>query len=39
MGLLGMQERALILGGRLEVESTTGGGTTVRAIIPKEQLT
>jgi signal transduction histidine kinase len=38
MGLLGMQERALILGGRLEVESTTGGGTTVRAIIPKEQL-
>ena len=38
MGVLGMQERAVILGGRLEVESTTGGGTTVRAIIPKEQL-
>jgi two-component system sensor histidine kinase UhpB len=38
MGLLGMQERALILGGRLEVETESGGGTTVRAILPKEQL-
>jgi signal transduction histidine kinase len=37
-GVLGMHERAVILGGRLEVESTTGGGTTVRAIIPKEQM-
>ena len=37
-GVLGMQERAVILGGRLEVESTAGGGTTVRAIIPKEQM-
>jgi signal transduction histidine kinase len=33
-----MQERALILGGRLEVETESGGGTTVRAILPKEQL-
>lgn len=39
MGVLGMQERAVILGGRLEVESVAGGGTTVRAILPKEQLT
>jgi signal transduction histidine kinase len=38
MGVLGMQERALILGGRIEVETVTGGGTTVRAFIPKEQL-
>ena len=38
LGTLGMQERAVILGGRLEVESVAGGGTTVRAIIPKEQL-
>lgn len=38
MGVLGMHERAMILGGRLEVQSTVGGGTTVRAIIPKEHL-
>jgi signal transduction histidine kinase len=38
LGMLGMQERAVILGGRLEVESVAGGGTTVRAILPKEQL-
>ncbi|HSS95084.1 MAG TPA: sensor histidine kinase [Candidatus Dormibacteraeota bacterium] len=38
MGVLGMQERAVILGGRLEVVTTAGGGTTVRAILPKEQL-
>ncbi|MDQ2942262.1 MAG: histidine kinase [Candidatus Dormibacteraeota bacterium] len=38
MGVLGMQERAVILGGRLEVESAAGGGTTVRAILPKERL-
>lgn len=38
MGVLGMQERAVILGGQLEVESPAGGGTTVRAILPKEQL-
>jgi signal transduction histidine kinase len=38
MGVLGMQERAVILGGWLEVETKVGGGTTVRAILPKEQL-
>ncbi len=38
MGLLGMRERALILGGRLELESDVGQGTTVRAILPHEQL-
>jgi signal transduction histidine kinase len=38
LGLLGMRERAFILGGRLEVESVVGKGTTVRAIVPGEQL-
>ncbi len=38
MGVLGMRERAVILGGRLEVETAAGGGTTIRAILPKEQL-
>jgi two-component system sensor histidine kinase UhpB len=38
MGVLGMRERAVILGGRLEVESVAGVGTTVRAILPKEQV-
>ncbi|HEX9097408.1 MAG TPA: histidine kinase [Candidatus Dormibacteraeota bacterium] len=38
LGVLGMHERAVILGGKLEVESVAGGGTTVRAILPKEQL-
>lgn len=38
MGVLGMQERAVLLGGRIEVETVAGGGTTVRAILPKEQL-
>lgn len=38
MGFLGMRERALILGGRLEVESTLGAGTTLRALLPVEQL-
>jgi PAS domain S-box-containing protein len=33
-GLLGMQERAELLGGRLEVESAPGRGTTVRARLP-----
>jgi two-component system sensor histidine kinase UhpB len=33
LGIIGMRERALILGGRLEVDSTVGGGTTVRVIL------
>lgn len=39
LGLVGMRERAMIIGGRLEVRSAAGGGTTVRAIVPKEHLT
>jgi len=34
LGLLGMEERALLLGGRLEIESASGAGTTVRARLP-----
>jgi len=33
-GLLGMRERALLLGGQLTVESAARGGTTVTASIP-----
>jgi signal transduction histidine kinase len=33
-GLVGMRERALMLGGEIEVDSTPGGGTTVTARIP-----
>jgi signal transduction histidine kinase len=33
-GLVGMHERAELLGGTLEIESTRGRGTTVRAELP-----
>ena len=38
MGMLGMRERAVLLGGRLSVETSPGQGTIVRAIVPKEIL-
>jgi signal transduction histidine kinase len=38
LGLIGMRERASILGGRVEVERVLGRGTTVRAILPRKQL-
>ena len=38
MGMLGMRERAVLLGGRLTVESRPGEGTTVQAIVPKAGL-
>ena len=38
LGLAGMSERAALLGGRLEVASSPGRGTTVRAVIPVEAL-
>jgi signal transduction histidine kinase len=34
VGLAGMQERAALLGGRLEVSSTPGAGSRVTAIVP-----
>ncbi|HKI37558.1 MAG TPA: response regulator [Gemmataceae bacterium] len=34
IGLLGMQERAQLVGGQLEVESAVGRGTTIRARFP-----
>jgi two-component system sensor histidine kinase UhpB len=33
-GVLGMRERAALVGGTLEIESATGRGTTVRARLP-----
>lgn len=36
-GLLGMQERALALGGELTVHSTIGDGTTITARVPLHQ--
>jgi signal transduction histidine kinase len=38
VGTLGMRERTLGLGGRLEVESEPGAGTTVRLEAPLENL-
>jgi PAS domain S-box-containing protein len=34
LGLQGMQERALILGGRLEIQAAPGGGTEIHAWFP-----
>jgi len=34
LGLLGVRERLAVVGGSLEVESSTGGGTTVYVRIP-----
>jgi signal transduction histidine kinase len=36
LGLRGMEERALALGGRLEIESAPGQGTEIRAYFPNE---
>ena len=35
-GLYGMRERAELCGGRLEIESAPGKGTTVRACLPMD---
>jgi signal transduction histidine kinase len=34
LGILGMEERATLAGGRLTIDSSPGGGTTVRAELP-----
>jgi signal transduction histidine kinase len=36
LGLVGMQERAALLGGRLEIESRPHAGTRLRALIPTQ---
>lgn len=33
-GLIGIQERALLLGGQCEIDSTPGGGTRIRVSVP-----
>jgi signal transduction histidine kinase len=37
LGLIAMRERASLLGGRLEVHSTPGAGTTVELTMPLQQ--
>lgn len=36
LGLLGMKERALMIGGKLEIKSEIGLGTTIIVIVPAE---
>jgi PAS domain S-box-containing protein len=38
LGLAGMQERVLLVGGRLSIQSRPGAGTTVRAVFPLNAL-
>jgi two-component system sensor histidine kinase UhpB len=38
LGMLGMRERALILGGELSIEPVRPHGTSLTAVIPKEKL-
>lgn len=38
MGMLGMRERALLLGGTLSVETARGRGTTIRVVFPQAAL-
>jgi signal transduction histidine kinase len=39
LGLLGMRERALMMNGKLSIDSTPGIGTRIQLIIPKEKIT
>ena len=36
-GLVGMKERAVLLGGRTKITSAPGRGTTVEAYIPRQK--
>jgi two-component system sensor histidine kinase UhpB len=35
MGVMGMRERAVLLGGELDIISSGTGGTTVKAVVPR----
>jgi signal transduction histidine kinase len=37
IGLVGMRERAELIGGKLELLQLDGGGTVVRLTIPREK--
>ena len=37
-GTVGMRERALLIGGRVQIESVPGRGTTVHAVFPRAML-
>lgn len=37
LGLFGMQERAVLVGGTVQIESTPGRGTTVRITVPNRK--
>ncbi|MEE8346758.1 MAG: ATP-binding protein [Dehalococcoidia bacterium] len=37
LGILGMKERASLMGGTVEIDSTPGAGTTVRIVVPLHQ--
>jgi len=37
LGLLGMKERSLMMGGKYVIESAPGGGTIVKVIVPVEK--
>ncbi|MCG2615525.1 sensor histidine kinase [Terrimonas sp. NA20] len=39
LGLLGMKERAIMIGGELDIYSSPGRGTTITVTIPSTQLT
>jgi diguanylate cyclase len=38
LGILGMRERVLLLGGTLTISGTPGKGTTVRVLIPDSRM-
>ena len=38
MGMLGIRERAMLLGGMAKVTSATGGGTSVQVLFPRQSL-
>jgi len=39
MGIVGMRERGGLLGGRLQIETAGGAGTTIRVTVPVTGLT